>query len=53
MSLIKQVKTTLSQVKTTLSYLLIPKYYSQLGEDLVIMNHLKGWEKILIHKAFM
>ena len=45
MSLIKQVKTSLS-------YLLIPKSYSQLGEDLVIMNHLEWLGKNPKSKGF-
>ena len=37
------------QIKVSLHYLLFPKSYSQLGEDLVIENHLT-WLGIDIHK---
>ena len=52
MNLIKQVKSLVKQVKISLSYLLIPKSYSQLGEDLVIINHLEWLGKNPKSKGF-
>lgn len=46
------VMNLIKQAKTCLSYFLIPRSYSQLGEDLVIMNHLEWMGKNPKSKGF-